>query len=483
MDAKRLAEWLGTADGLIKVAMGVIGSIGAIFAAVTGLLKPVFDRIGLPQVAQPLVVGVVVIVLVWYFWRDYHRYARQSRLEQPDRFTLIATTPESLIGRVHDLERLLRVVTQNRIVLLDGESGCGKSALVAAGLVPRLQSADGLLPILVRDWGDDWVRGPLAAMLEALYGALTAEQRERIEWAPAPDLAASAPALAAELSERLDAVSESLHRRPLLIADQFDDYQAQHREHCLDADGNWLTPAKLAEANPFWGLVCRRLQDGKQHLLAITRADTASGLACLRFLDNLMIAIRTLPRVEIEYLRPLLAGIAPDEARPPVISNPENGWFALREVLEADFRARGAVLMQQVRTVLLGLRQLPVLTLRAYRRVGGMAGVETLVVARALRSAGDLLGGGEAGVRAARAMLSALVLPPDADQQPKARRRAFAELADIAGSPERAQRALHTLQTEEIVRPAGGGASEGAWQLDHDYLARPVLTEMRQAGR
>ena len=105
------------------------------------------------------------------------------------------------------------------------------------------------------------------------------------------------------------------------------------------------------------------------------------------------------------------------------------------------------------------------------------------MVARALRSAGDLLGGGEAGVRAARAMLSALVLPPDADQQPKARRRAFAELADIAGSPERAQRALHTRQTEKIVRPAGGGASEGAWQLDHDYLARPVLTEMRQAGR
>ncbi|MBV8612930.1 MAG: hypothetical protein JOY66_04055, partial [Acetobacteraceae bacterium] len=76
MEAKRLTEWLGTTDGLIKVATGVIGSIGAILAAVTGQLKPVFDRIGHPEVTQPLVFVAVVSVLVWYFWRDYRRYAR-----------------------------------------------------------------------------------------------------------------------------------------------------------------------------------------------------------------------------------------------------------------------------------------------------------------------------------------------------------------------------------------------------------------------
>jgi hypothetical protein len=179
----------------------------------------------------------------------------------------------------------------------------------------------------------------------------------------------------------------------------------------------------------------------------------------------------------------LLAGIAPADATPPVVSNPENGWFALREILETDLRARGAVLMQQVRTLLLGLRQLIVLTPRAYRRAGGMSGVETLVVARALRSAGEALGGGEAGVRTARVMLNALVLPAGADQPPKARRPPLSALAEIAGDPERAQRALQTLQADEIVRPAGGDASESAWQLDHDYLARSVLAEMRQADR
>jgi hypothetical protein len=133
--------------------------------------------------------------------------------------------------------------------------------------------------------------------------------------------------------------------------------------------------------------------------------------------------------------------------------------------------------------VLLGLRQLPTLTPRADQRADGMSGVEMLVVARALRSAGEVLGGGETGVSIARAMLNSLVLPASVDQPPKAQRQPFAKLVEIAGSPERATRALQILQAEEIVRPAWSGAPEGAWQLDHDYLARAVLAEMRRADR
>jgi hypothetical protein len=191
-----------------------------------------------------------------------------------------------------------------------------------------------------------------------------------------------------------------------LIADQFDDYQAQHREKFLDEDGNWISPTELARRNPFWQLISARLHSGVLHLLAVTRSDTASGLACIRFLDNAMITDRTLPKVEIEYIRPLLANIAPADINPPVISNPENGWHTLREQLENDFRMRGAILMQQVRTVLLGLRQLATLTPRAYRGAGRMSGVETLVVARALKIAGEALGGGEPGVQAARRILN-----------------------------------------------------------------------------
>ncbi len=484
METKRLTEWLGTAEGLVKTISALLVSAGALAAAVTGQLKSVFEILGLPDMARPVagptVTVAILVILILFILRGYRRYARESRLDQPDKFTLVATTPESLIGRDDDLQGLLRTTMQNRIVLLDGKLGCGKSALVSSGLVPKLQAGDSLLPVLIRDWGDDWVRGPLAATLGALYDVLTPEQRGRVEWTAAPDLAARPAALTANLTKQLNAVHEVLQRRPLIIADQFDDYQAQHRDKFLDGDGNWLAPEELAAGNLFWDLICRQMRDESLHLLAVTRADTASGLSCIRFLDNALTACRTLQKVDVEYLRPLLMGIAPAEATPPVVSNPDDGWHALRERLESDFRGRGAILMQQVRTVLLGLRQLPTLTPRAYRRADGMSGVETLVIARSLRSAGEVLGGGETGVRAARAMLNALVPSAGAD---KAQRQPFSKLVKVAdSSPERVERALRTLQSEEIVRPAGD-APEGAWQLDHDYLARAVLAEMRQADR
>jgi membrane protein implicated in regulation of membrane protease activity len=476
----RVSEWLNTADGLTKSVAAVLGLAATLAAAILGSLRLAAETLGLPIYVAALLAAALLLSFCALLWRSYRRFARESRLEQPDRFTLVATTPESLIGRTEDLDRLVRAVAQNRLVLLDGESGCGKSALVSAGLVPRLRASDGLLPIVLRDWGDDWYRGPLAAALEALHAALSADERRLIGGSSAPDLAAAADDLTAELTRRLTGVNDALGRRPLLIADQFDDHQAQHRREFLDADGNWLTPDDLAARNPFWRLVGAGLRNGNLHLLAVTRADTASGMSCIRFLDPTMTASRTLPRVEDVYLGPLLKGVAPPDADPTVVSNPANGWHELRDQVQADLHRRGAILMQEVRTVLLGLRVLPVLTLQAYRRVGQLEGVQTLVVRRALAAAGEALGGGDQGVRTARELLGALVLPGGPDQPPKAQRKAFEALAGIAGGSEQAARALRVLQGRDIVRPVGG---EEAWQLDHDYLSRAVLAEVRRANR
>lgn len=76
------------------------------------------------------------------------------------------------------------------LVLLDCESGCGKSASVTAGLTPALQPPDGLVPVVIRDRGDDWVRGPLSASLDALFHGLSESERGRLGWAASPDLAA-----------------------------------------------------------------------------------------------------------------------------------------------------------------------------------------------------------------------------------------------------------------------------------------------------
>src|SRR5262249_7752236 len=151
---------------------------------------------------------------------------------------------------------LVNAVKRHRLVLLDGESGCGKSALVTAGLVPRLQQPNELLlSVLIRDWGEDWTRSALSSSLDALFNGLTEADRKRLGSQASPDLAADTAKLEADLNGRLKAVANTLHRRPLLITDQFDDYQAYHRERFLDEDGNWLRPVEVAKVNPFWNLV------------------------------------------------------------------------------------------------------------------------------------------------------------------------------------------------------------------------------------
>jgi len=139
--------------------------------------------------------------------------------------------------------------------------------------------------------------------------------------------------------------------------------------------------------------------------------------------------------------------------------------------------------MQQVRTVLLGLRQLPLLTPGCYREAGGLRGVETLVISRAVRRAGDAIGSGEAGVRAARALLGTLILPGGPSQPPKAQRASLSVLCDIAGGQFRTETILRAFQGDEMVRPVVESGSTKAWQLDHDYLAQVVLAEARQADR
>jgi hypothetical protein len=483
VDPKRLTEWLGTAEGLGKALLAFVALPGSVLVGLTKELHPAFVFLRLPawsEIASAYVISAAFLLLVL---RSFLRFARASRVEEPDRFALQPTSPETLIGRTEDLRSLLQCVNNTRLVLLDGESGCGKSALVSTGLAELLKGAKGLLPLEMHDWGDDWVRGPLSAALAALFHALSQTDRDRLGWDSGPDLAANANALANELEARLKAVSDTLGRRPLLIADQFDDYQARHRDRFIDDNGNWLRPAGLAKANRFWKLVSSRLREGNLHLLVVTRSDTAAGFNCVRFMNDEETATRSLARVDAEYLRPLLRSIAPDDTQPAIVSRPESGWQDLRERLERDLKAEGAVLMQQVRTVLLGLRQLQLLTPTCYRAAGGLRGVETLFISRALRRAGDAAGGGEEGRRIARAVLGELILPGDANQPPKARRASFSDLCEVASDGPRAEAVLHALQREEVVRPAESAGGGNAWQLDHDYLARAVLAESRQTDR
>jgi hypothetical protein len=485
MDLKRLTEWLMTAEGLGKALISLLGVLPTLWAATTKALDDWVKAWGLPVWVPNALAAAVVTLFAVMLWHSYRRFARASRLEKPDAFVLRPTGPSDLIGREGDLTDLLKSVKAYRVVLLDGESGCGKSALAGAGLVPTLQAqGTGLLPVLVRDWGDDWFAGPPAAVLGALWQALSHTERERLSWTQEPDLAAATEALQAELVQRLSAIFSTLGRRPLLILDQFDDHQARHRARFVDSDGNWLRPQELIAGNPFWATLTQALRQDRLHLLVITRNDTAAGLACIDLLPK-RTARRTLHRVENLYLPQVLTQLAPDSAQPPIVSHPERGWQQLRQQLHTDMQTEGALLMQQLRTVLQGLRELPALTLRDYRRAGGLRGLEALFVSRALRRAAESARNAHGlPLAQARALLRALTQSGNANQAPKARRQDRAELNALADNPAQAEQLLQRLAHENLIRPADTtGQHHAAWQLDHDYLAKAVLAEARLANR
>jgi len=107
--------------------------LATIFAATTKAFDPVVDVLMAPSWASPAVVVILIALLGLWLGRSFRRFAQASRLERPDAFRLSPTNPASLIGRDEELVRLITCVKHKRLVLMDGESGCGKSALVSAG--------------------------------------------------------------------------------------------------------------------------------------------------------------------------------------------------------------------------------------------------------------------------------------------------------------------------------------------------------------
>lgn len=459
--------------------LGVVGSglvaIGTALLALTDWLDNLAAKVGLPAlVVQSIAIGLVA-ALAWNGWQRWRRLSGQSRLLKTDNFKLEAKGPETLIGRNDDIERLLAGVQRNKLYELDGDSGCGKSALIAAGLVPRLRDDSGFVPLHVRDWGDDFVRGPFVETLVAINAALSADQKRRIGWSAAPDLTAETEKIAGVVKDALVRIFEELGQRPLLIADQFDDYQARHHSQFRPDGGEWITPAQLAAANPFWALVQERLAAGELRLLSVSRSDRLSALFSVRFEGYRSL---TLGRVGDDYLGEVLDRVARTSSEEgPVIANPDAGWTELCSLLEEEFRReQGGLLMQQVRTVLLGLMRLPALTPAAYRRAGGLRGIETLYVERALSNARTRLGRRLAGDEAARRVLGEFIQVADPNQPPKAQRRTKTDLAHLGLSDDDLSSVLDVLKGEELLRSVDDGGKE-AWQLDHDYLAYAVQRE------
>jgi hypothetical protein len=247
-----------------------------------------------------------------------------SRLLKPDQLRLQTDNADHLVGREEDITRLFQHCIEAQQIYLVGESGAGKTALLRAGVLPVLQEYEAMLPIYLHLWGEDWIKGPQAALRDALWNSLSSEQTEKLGLTECPP--------ADKLMDIFRRIKPVLGRTPFIICDQFDDYQARHYDKFLPRrTKTWLSAKKLIAQNPFWADFKTLLEDQVIRCLFVTRNDTAIGLDAVRFTTTSISYQLECPPYQLDLLRaevviPLLDKLAAES----VISNPQRGWERLQ---------------------------------------------------------------------------------------------------------------------------------------------------------
>ncbi|MGZ0171531.1 MAG: nSTAND1 domain-containing NTPase [Planctomycetales bacterium] len=326
--------------------------------------------------------GWSVLCAVALIYLCYIRFTRFSRLMKVDALRIDPDKPAHLIGRADKISKLEELCRNSFLVNLVGESGAGKSALVRSGLVPSLVENEKLLPVYMDTWGQNWELGPATGLADAVWAALDDDSRQKLELTTRPE--------ATQLVELLGRLESDLGRTPLLIFDQFDDYQARHRDKFLVEQTQTVLPtSQLIKENPFWSGINDLLRDRCVRCLFVTRADTAAGLESVRFIEPQVFPLER-PQINIvEELLATLTATTKDEAGNDVevIHDPEYGWQRLMGRVERDLNEDDQVLPVRLRLVLQGLSQLNKLTVSEYEKAGGYIGLEAGFIESKVRNA------------------------------------------------------------------------------------------------
>ncbi|HVS53120.1 MAG TPA: hypothetical protein VHD62_12260 [Opitutaceae bacterium] len=433
--------------------------------------------------ARWTIIGVAIVAGVWLLLRK--RVARTSRLLQPKRFILRPDDPACLKGREEEVEDLVSSCEKSGLVFLEGESGTGKSSLVRAGVIPACESRQ-LLPVWIDLAGADWEKQLMIAVGRELWRKLNEEHRNLTEEQRRTlGLGLAAPR-GDDVWLMLRRVEMSTGLKPLLIFDQFDDYQLTHRDRFRVSSGRvWIDDKQLRDANGFWRAVAQLVENSEVHMLVVTRADLGSGLDAVRFIKP---KITRLTRVSQNLIAPLLDELSQPMREggktTPVIAEPESGWQQLKARLISDLAQDSMVLPIQLSVCLQALHRLAGLTVSEYERCGGSLGLERLHIERNIAEAAQAAGLTAAGLR------TALMTLVDVTRG-KTRSASLANMAAAYPSAEsdetiqpRLVKALELLESRHLVRRVSGTEDgEEAWMLHHDFLSRGLAEADRWSNR
>ena len=275
-----------------------------------------------------------------------------------------------------------------------------------------------------------------------------------------------------------------LGRTPLLIFDQFDDYQTRHRTRFLPGRRRtWISTDRLVEVNSFWDDVKKLIDSQVGRCLFATRTDTADGLESVRFVAP---QVYRLDRLNADFVPPLLTELTSySEGTAPVVFTPDRGWERLKERLARDLSEDGAILPIQMKIALQGLAILRSLTVRDYERAGGLHGLEAAHVERHIVN--TALHSGLTKIQV-QILLTSLADAKTFKTVPRSTEDVAAAIT--AGDDSRTDRirkaveeALDDLEKKEIIRKRlDPDTRQHVWILDHDYLCLAVLEAERRAN-
>jgi tetratricopeptide (TPR) repeat protein len=478
-------SWISDRSAALKSALtGIGGALAYLTTTFEGANKALasIEKLGIPKDVAVLTVVVTLGVTSAYFLLQ--SISKRSKLLRPERFRLDAENPALLKGRDAEILDLARLCDSDPLVFLEGESGSGKSALVSAGLIPWLNAAVGRpLPIRCDLSGAAWNHGLDVLLTRALYRAV-GEGRSTLGW--------STPAQASAVFSELARVEPSLGRKPLLIFDQFDDYQQAHRNYFYHLDSGVLRDkAGLLANNSFWHAVAQGLESDTWHCLFVTRSDQRAGLDLVRFIDARTFSLYRVPRNRISPVLSEITLVASSES--PVIADSDKGWTLLRERLLDDLKSRdqNEILPIELAIALQGLQDLPSLTVRDYVSNGGSLGLARQYVEREVHRAAQTTRLSSDNVLLAVAAL--------ADEERGGSRRLSSEVMfglllapqKVSGASQtdrsRAQQCLERLRSNHLLRngvdPGLTGEATADWLLYHDRLVSGVLQALRGRDR
>lgn len=405
-----------------------------------------------------LLLSAIICVLISLILQR-RRFAHKSEMRTPQGLSF--DVKEHLIGRDADILNILKLIASERLIWLIGESGVGKSSLAKFGLAPKLETDARWVPYYIDNWGSDWDLGAVDALADAV--------KERFPGDTTPRSLSQDSS--STLFSALNDFRKNRGRTPVLIFDQIDDYQSRNRDRFI-VENSFVRPDDLIAQNSFWKMIHDLLARERIKCVLVARSDSAAGLESLRLA---LPRLYSLNRLAPGFVLPLLEELTNRE----VISHPESGWNDLRRELAADLERSGSVLPIQLRIALTSLSLLPSLTLRDYRRSGGLLGLEVSQIQFQMRESARSLGISESEVR------SVLLSLVNADERRSLAKPESALLTEHPiVSPVGMESLLTELESKGLVRKRiERDVGLPFWTLDHDYLSQSLLESQRRAAR